>query len=220
MKATADFAIRGSGDPRCALVPGRRSRRALVALVATASVFAAALTAPAGAGEAGLVTIIHNDLDVPFPKPGQELYELEQLRSLFRRHPHTHIIWAHGGVGRIVRPIGDHAALLERTLAHPDLAHVSIDVSWTETAKYIVATPESIARAAQLINRYPDRFLFGTDEVAPKDRASYLHVYDMYAPLFAALTAEASEKLRKGNYERLFDEARRKVRAWEKSNLK
>jgi hypothetical protein len=40
----------------------------------------------------------------------------------------------------------------------------------------------------------------------------------MYAPLFAKLTAEASYKLRKGNYERLFDAARVKVRAWEKAN--
>ena len=42
----------------------------------------------------------------------------------------------------------------------------------------------------------------------------------MYAPLFAKLTPEASEKLLKGNYERLFDAARRKVRAWEKANVK
>ena len=39
----------------------------------------------------------------------------------------------------------------------------------------------------------------------------------MYEPLCARLTPEASEKIRKGNYERLFDEARRRVRAWEKS---
>ena len=31
----------------------------------------------------------------------------------------------------------------------------------------MVATPESTRVAADLINRYPDRFLFGTDEVAP-----------------------------------------------------
>ncbi|GEM_PF-3032439 len=30
------------------------------------------------------------------------------------------------------------------------------------------------------------------------------------------LTREASEKLRKGNYERIFDEARKKVRNWKK----
>jgi hypothetical protein len=73
---------------------------------------------------------------------------------------------------------------------------------------------------AQIINRFPDRFLFGTDEVAPKDQGSYLKIYDMYQPLFAQLTPEASERLRKGNYERLFDEARRRVRAWEKANAK
>ena len=42
----------------------------------------------------------------------------------------------------------------------------------------------------------------------------------MYAPLFAQLTPEASEKLRKGNYERLFDEGRRRVRAWEQAHAK
>ena len=94
------------------------------------------------------------------------------------------------------------------------------DVSWDEVAKYIVASPESIKAVADLVNRYPDRFLFGTDEVAPSNQTAYLKVYSQYAPLFAQLTPEASEKLRKKNYERLFDEARRKVRAWEKANVK
>ncbi|HET9766061.1 MAG TPA: amidohydrolase family protein [Thermoanaerobaculia bacterium] len=167
------------------------------------------------AAEAGLVVILHNDVDMPFPKPGQDPYDARQLGALFRRHPNVKIIWAHGGVGRIVRPLADQAALLERMLADPGLAHVSLDISWDETAKYIVASEESLARAAALINRYPDRFLFGTDEVAPTEQAKYLKVYGMYAPLFARLTPEASEKLRLRNYERLFDEARVKVRAWE-----
>ena len=77
-----------------------------------------------------------------------------------------------------------------------------------------------IAATAALINRHPDRFLFGTDEVAPTTQASYLKVYTQYAPLFAQLTPDASEKLRKKNYERLFDEARVKVRAWEKAHVK
>jgi hypothetical protein len=172
------------------------------------------------AGEVGLVAIIHNDIDTPFPKAGEEPHDVRQIADLFRRHPGTKIIWAHGGVGRIVRPLGDQAALLERALADPGLAHVFVDISWLETAKYIMASPQTINRAAELINRFPDRFLFGTDEVAPKDPGSYLKIYEVYRPLFAKLTPEASEKLRKGNYERLFDEARRKVRAWEKTNVK
>ena len=51
-------------------------------------------------------------------------------------------------------------------------------------------------------------------------RTEKLSRYDIYAPLFAKLTPEARQKLLKGNYERLFDEARRKVRAWEKAHIK
>jgi predicted TIM-barrel fold metal-dependent hydrolase len=172
------------------------------------------------AGEVGLVVILHNDIDMPFPRPDQEPYQLVQLRELFRRHPKTTIIWAHCGLGRIVRPVADQIGLVERALASPELSHLYIDISWDEVAKYLVATPETIQATADLINRHPDRFLFGTDEVAPTDQAKYLRVYDMYGPLFAKLTPEASEKVRKGNYERLFDEARRRVRAWEKENVR
>jgi hypothetical protein len=172
------------------------------------------------AGEAGLVVLLHNDIDMPFPRPGQDPYQVTQLYQLFKRHPKTTIIWAHCGLGRIVRPVKDQIGLVERALSNPELQHVFIDISWDEVAKYLVATPDTIAGAADLINRHPDRFLFGTDEVAPKDQASYLKFYDMYAPLFVKLTPEASEKLRKGNYERLFDEGRRRVRAWEQANVR
>lgn len=74
--------------------------------------------------------------------------------------------------------------------------------------------------AAELVSRHPDRFLFGTAEVGPRDQATYLRVFEQYTPLWEALTPEASEKLRKGNYERIFDEGRRRVRAWEKANLR
>jgi hypothetical protein len=82
----------------------------------------------------------------------------------------------------------------------------------------VVATPQSLQNTAMIINRYPDRFLFGTDNVAPTEQKKHLAVYEMYQPLWQALSPEASAKVRKGNYERLFDEARVRVRAWEKAN--
>ena len=118
------------------------------------------------------------------------------------------------GIGRIdIGPLAD-------LLSNPALSHVYIDLSWSETAKYVIATPETVEATAAAINRHPDRFLFGTDEVAPTDQARYLAVYDTYTPLFARLTPDASEMVRKKNYERLFDEARRRVRAWEQIHLK
>ncbi len=170
------------------------------------------------AGEAGLVVILHNDVDMPFPRPGQDPYQVVQLRDLIKRHPNATVIWAHAGLGRIVRPLKDQLAIMERGLSN--LPNLYVDISWDEVAKYVVASPDATQATADLINRFPDRFLFGTDEVAPTEQAKYLKVYDMYAPLFAKLTPEASEKLRKGNYERLFDEGRRRVRAWEQAHAK
>jgi hypothetical protein len=172
------------------------------------------------AAEAGLVVLLHTDVDTPFPKPGQEPYQVIQLRDLIKRHPGTTIIWAHIGLGRIVHPMKDQLGIMDRALSNPDLDNLFLDISWDEVAKYLVASPEAIQATADLINRHPDRFLFGTDDVAPKSQAGYLKVYDMYAPLFAQLTPEASRKLRLGNYQRLFDAARRRVRAWEKENVK
>jgi predicted TIM-barrel fold metal-dependent hydrolase len=170
--------------------------------------------------ETGLVSILHNDIDMPFPKAGQEPYIVPQFRELMLRHPQSVVIWAHAGVGRIVHPLKDHLAMMEKGLANPQMKNFYVDISWNEVAKYVVATPESTAATADLINKYPDRFLFGTDEVAPPNQASYLRIIDMYKPMFARLTPEAKQKLLKGNYERLFDQARRRVRAWEAASAK
>jgi hypothetical protein len=110
-------------------------------------------------------------------------------------------------------------AMLDKALANPQSGNIYIDISWTEVAKYVTETPEATANTAAVINKYPDRFLMGTDEVAPSDQASYLKILDMYKPLFDKLTPEAKQKLLKGNYERLFDAARVKVRAWEKAHV-
>jgi hypothetical protein len=172
------------------------------------------------AGEVGLVVLIHCDVDVPFAKPGSEPAYAKQIKALFKRHPNTTIIWAHIGVGRIIRPVKEQAAIVEDIIKDPQLNRVYFDISWDEVAKYVVSTPDSTKNAAALVNKYPDRFLFGTDEVAPPDQEKYLRVYNQYEPFWKLLTAEASEKVRKKNYERIFDEGRRKVRSWEQMHVK
>jgi hypothetical protein len=167
------------------------------------------------AAEVGLVVLIHNDVDVPFPTEGAEPAYLGQMMALLKRHNKGPIIWAHCGVGRIVRPIKQHSVMLENILNDPAMQNVYFDISWDEVAKYVVASPESVRIMADLINRHPDRFLFGTDEVAPSTQEKYLRIYRQYQPLWEKLTPEASEKVRKGNYARLFDAAPQKVRKWE-----
>ena len=168
------------------------------------------------AAQVGLLVLIHNDMDVPFAKPGSEPAYLAQMKALLARHSNATIIWAHTGMGRVVRPVTNHAATLAAILQDPTFAHVYFDISWDEVAKYLLSSPQTIKISADLINRFPDRFLFGTDEVAPADQEKYLKTYNDYRPLWIALDPSTSEKVRKGNYERIFDAARVKVRAWEK----
>jgi hypothetical protein len=180
------------------------------------------------AEESGLVVIIHNDIDMPFAKTDAEPVYLTQMKAVLKRHPRASIIWAHVGLGRIVHPVQVSAEAAERSPSQMELVetilndaafnHVSFDISWDEVAKYAVATPASIARVASVLNKYPDRFLFGTDTVAPAGPAPYYAVFDMWAPVFKLLTPDTSLKLRKGNYQRIFDEGRRRVRAWEKNH--
>jgi predicted TIM-barrel fold metal-dependent hydrolase len=184
------------------------------------------------AAEAGLVVILHNDIDMPFAKQGAEPVYLTQTKAVLKRHPKATIIWAHVGLGRVVHPVQPsatesaaerspaHMGIVESMLIDPALAHVSFDISWDEVAKYAVASPEASARVAAVLNKYPDRFLFGTDTVAPAGPGPYFAVFEMWGPVFRQLTPEASLKVRKGNYERLFDAARQRVRAWEQANVK
>ena len=169
--------------------------------------------------EAGLLTIIHNDIDNPFPKPGRPNY-LDGMKDLVRRHPETTIIWAHMGVGRIVAPLKDMMTLVEDMVKDPAYDNLYFDISWDEVAKYISASEQSLSNSAYIVNKYPDRFLFGTDNVAPTNQEKHLGVYNIFEPLWKLLTPEAREKILKGNYERLFDKARSDVRAWEKANVK
>jgi len=182
------------------------------------------------AADAGLVVLIHNDIDMPFAKQDTEPLFLTQMKALLARHPQATVIWAHVGLGRVVHPVQvsaeaaerapNHVEIVEALLDDPGLKNLNFDISWDEVAKYAVATPESIARVAAMLNKYPDRFLFGTDNVAPASAAAYYAVYDMWAPVWRLLTPEASVKIRKANYDRIFDDARRRVREWERVNVK
>ncbi len=172
--------------------------------------------------EVGLVVLIHNDIDVPFAKTDQEPVYLTQMKALLRRHPNTVTIWAHTGLGRVVQPTQlsasaaaaerspNHLEIVEAILDDPSLAHVYFDISWDEVAKYAVATPETTKRTADALNRHPDRFLFGTDEVAPSSWEGYSKVYVMYEPVWKLLTPEASEKSAQG---KLRAALRRRARA-------
>ena len=169
-------------------------------------------------GESGLVAIMHNDIQMPFVKQEAKRFYFKQAKALLARHPEATIIWAHTGLGRVVQPVSEHLNMIEEILADPTLQHVYFDISWSEVAKYVVATPRATELTAALLEKYPDRFLMGSDNVALTDPEASFAVFEQYRPLWDSLTPETSRKVRKENFARLFDTAAKKVRAWEKAN--
>src|SRR3954470_5649606 len=166
------------------------------------------------AGETGLVVLLHNDIDSVRPTAGRPA-NFDDLKNVFRAHRDASIIWAHTGLGRFVKPGADHLNLLREILSGGEYSHVNLDISWDEVAKWIVADPSTLEAWVTLLQQYPDRFLFGSDTVAPKSQVEYLKAYEAYRKLWERLDAQTARKVKLQNYERLFDAARLRVRAWE-----
>jgi hypothetical protein len=170
------------------------------------------------AGEAGLVVILHNDINTVRPAPGRPA-NFDDLKTVFRAHKDTSIIWAHTGLGRFVKPTADHADLLREMLGSDDFSHVNFDIAWDEVAKWIVADDATLDAWVTLLEQYPDRFLFGSDAVAPRSQADYLKAFNAYQKLWARLDSGTAGKVKSKNFERIFDAARQKVRTWEAAHV-
>ena len=166
------------------------------------------------AGETGLVVLLHNDINTVRPAPGRPAH-FDDLKTIVRAHRNTSIIWAHTGLGRFVRPTADHVALLRELLGNEEFSHVNLDISWDEVAKWIVADDATLDAWIKLLRQYPERFLFGSDAVAPKSQADYVKAFDAYQKLWERLDPQTAQMVKAKNFERIFDAARSKVRAWE-----
>ncbi len=184
-------------------------------------------------GEMRAAAVVHCDHDTPGsldlrkdafarayfegkPKPQY----LEAFQAFLKRHPNVTFVWAHFmGNGRGVRPYPEHWQFLDEMLGDPAYAHVSIDMSWGSViAAAILDTPEHVKMTADLIRKYPDRFLFGSDQAATSDFQLLRKSYDVWAPLWQELGPELTRRVAKENYARVFDQSRKNMRAWEAKN--
>ena len=93
------------------------------------------------AAESGLLVLLHNDIDVPFAKPGAKPVIPRQQMALLARHPKPRRLGARG------RGSGDHPCAPRRHgrgLLTIELHHLHFDISWSEIAKYLVACDATI----------------------------------------------------------------------------
>ena len=185
-------------------------------------------------GEMGAVAVVHCDHDSPYNlallsdpaakmifggRTPQPQY-MEGFQAFLKRHSNVPMIWAHFmGNGRNVTPYPEHWKYLEGMLTDPAFKHVSIDMAWGPViAPNIIDTPDHLKMTADLIRKYPDRFLYGSDQGATSDWGAVKKNYDAWAPLWKELGPEPTRQVTRENYVRIFDQSRKNMRAWEKAH--
>lgn len=168
------------------------------------------------AAEVGLVVILHCDVDAMISHNENQPTYLAALTKLFKKHSKTKIIWAHSGLGRYVTARKKHTdwliSLLKR---HPNLF---IDISWDVVAKQFFKDQSLTHSWKTFLSNHSDRILFGSDVVSPTPQ-KYENLLSLYDKIWKELPPETVKNITYENYKKLFDEARLKVRSWEKRNL-
>ena len=113
---------------------------------------------------------LHHDLGVD----GMPFKNVDLLKIVLDSYSGNKIIWMHAGVSRELTTLDPdrHIALISSFLdTYPNLM---IDLSWSVLADSYFNTPERVEKYVHLVNRYPRRFLAGTDFVAASHKA-FIH---------------------------------------------
>ena len=140
------------------------------------------------------VLIHHNISSVDNENP---LY-LKEMQNALAHNRETNIIWAHVGISRRINVSGLVTIADEMLEENENLYY---DISWIVYEDYINKDAVSLRQWASLIEKYPDRFILGTDKVGHWD--TYKDEVTKYTPLIELLSDETAEKLTGGNMLRL-----------------
>ncbi|MBT9462677.1 hypothetical protein [Hydrogenophaga sp.] len=178
-------------------------------------------------GVIGMPVVLHCDVDVmPWDRKFSGPAHFDNICSFFGSSEckNTTIIWAHaGGLGKYSRIRDGHLDRLRQVLKDPSLSHVHFDLSWDTVAKQLTmddketaADPKKIQQLVELLEAYPDRFLFGSDALSPNGVEFWRGTEMAYEVVFKKLKPQTADAIKLGNYQRLIVDARNKVRLYEK----
>jgi hypothetical protein len=119
----------------------------------------------------GIPIAIHSDLGND-NRPWEYLPLMQEVLSLY---PDNKIVWMHLGLSKELKDVDvrQHVALLERMLRNH--SNLSLDLSWRVLDDQVFSDPAKRRQHAALINRWPDRFLPGTDFVAAINKTEFLY---------------------------------------------
>ena len=154
------------------------------------------------AAEENLPVLIHHNITA---QGCEDILYLDELKRALEHNRNCKIIWAHVGISRRVE-IQNLPAIADELLAgNPNLW---IDISWVVYDYYFLDQFPSTYKDGDtmndwvaLIEKYPDRIMFGTDKVGhwatyPAEAVKYYHLLDRLKP-------ETAENLCRNNILRL-----------------
>ena len=150
------------------------------------------------AAEHDLPVMIHSN--ITSKRERNPLY-LPELEEALRDHPQVRFIWAHAGTSMEIHRHQEKLDFLfdelERMLElYP---HLYIDLSWTMLEPYLLdkdGAPD--ARWVDLVKRYPDRFMIGSDEVGQFKRlGEHMRGFDVFLD---ALPEEVAHRVARDNF--------------------
>jgi predicted TIM-barrel fold metal-dependent hydrolase len=125
------------------------------------------------------------------------------MQEVLRRYPDNQIVWMHLGLSKELATIESikHVALMEAMLRrYPKL---SFDISWRVIYDQVFVDPVKRKPYVELMNRWPGRFITGTDFVAAANKTElvYREELALTSAVLAHLNDEAYRRIALGqNY--------------------
>ncbi len=145
--------------------------------------------------------LFHNNISHRSFKGATGTDYLTKVESMLSKHSSTTFVWAHAGIMRNI-VIENLTDVLDLMLAKH--SNLYIDISFVVYENYIMASGMPDAKWIELIEKYPNRFLFGTD-----DLGGYKDFSDVkkYIPLLNALKPTTAENVAGKNLQNLINKA-------------
>lgn len=136
------------------------------------------------AGEHDLPIFLHSNIGSVWKHDPIYLPEVE---TAVKNHPRTRFVWCHAGISRRIE-IPTLTQALDRMLStYPNLF---VDVSWVVYETNLLKNAKPDEKWVALVERYPDRFMIGTDKVGhfkeyPQEILKYKAFLDALNPATA-----------------------------------
>jgi hypothetical protein len=153
------------------------------------------------AAEKNLTVALHSNIT---SLRDERLIYLDELIEAISENPKTTFVWAHAGTSANIerrQHIKNLDKVIEKLLKkYPNL---NILISWTLTDYYIFDKNEKPKKEwIDLVNRYPDRFIIGSDVVGKFTKLD--EALKLERKFIKSLKKDVAEKVSRLNAERLF----------------